>query len=109
MTTDATTAALRLSEGLGPRWWDCATHGRAQANAWGCPECVRDLRTERDGLLQMLRDKMDENLRLRDEIASLLSSVADNLGDMPVSDEWAAKTAQRAIALLERNDYFRVA
>jgi len=39
----------------------------------------------------------------------LLSSVADNLGDMPVSDEWAAKTAQRAIAMLERNDYFRVA
>jgi hypothetical protein len=41
------------------------------------------------------------------ELGSLLCSVADNLGDMPISEGWAAKTAARAVALLERNDYFR--
>lgn len=48
------------------RWWRCDTHGPAVAGAWGCPECVRELRTERDGLMQTLRDEMDENLRLRE-------------------------------------------
>ena len=48
------------------RWWRCDTHGPAVATAWGCPECVRELRTERDGLMQTLRDEMDENLRLRE-------------------------------------------
>jgi len=48
------------------RWWRCDTHGPAVAGAWGCPECVRELRTERDGLVQTLRDEMDENLRLRE-------------------------------------------
>ena len=48
------------------RWWRCDTHGPAVAGAWGCPECVRELRTERDGLMQTLRDEMEENLRLRE-------------------------------------------
>ena len=47
-------------------WWRCSTHGPAVQTAWGCPECVRELRTERDGLMQTLRDEMDENLRLRE-------------------------------------------
>ena len=42
-----------------------------------------------------------------EELGALLCSVADNLGDMPVSDEWAAKTSSRAISLLARNDYVR--
>ena len=29
-----------------PRWWHCDTHGPATANAWGCPECVREMRGE---------------------------------------------------------------
>lgn len=48
-TTDRTDTADRgseLSAGLGPRWWDCATHGRGRANAWGCHECVREMREE---------------------------------------------------------------
>lgn len=44
-----------------------------------------------------------------EEIGTVLASVADNLGDMPISDEWAAKTAKRAWSLLERNNYFRAA
>jgi hypothetical protein len=45
--------------------------------------------------------------QIRAELGSLLCSVADHLGDMPVSDEWAAKTARRAWVMLEANDYFR--
>jgi len=29
-----------------PSWWRCDTHGPAKAGAWGCPECVRELRDE---------------------------------------------------------------
>ncbi len=41
-------ALVRLSEGLGPtpRWWHCDTHGPGNHTAWGCPECVRELREE---------------------------------------------------------------
>jgi len=37
-----------LSEGLGPapRWWHCDTHGPGNYAAWGCPECVREMRGE---------------------------------------------------------------
>lgn len=37
---------------------------------------------------------------IAEEMYSLLCSVADNLGDMPVSDAWAEKTSDRARALL---------
>lgn len=29
-----------------PAWWRCDTHGPAKAGAWGCPECVREMRAE---------------------------------------------------------------
>jgi len=29
-----------------PRWWRCDTHGPAHPTAWGCPECVREMREE---------------------------------------------------------------
>lgn len=29
-----------------PRWWHCDTHGPGNATAWGCPECVREMRAE---------------------------------------------------------------
>src|SRR5690606_15856456 len=29
-----------------PKWWTCQTHGDAQPNAWGCPECVREMRAD---------------------------------------------------------------
>lgn len=54
----------RLELPVMPRWWRCDTHGEALPhNAWGCPNCVRELR--------------DENARLRtalDEIAERTSS-----------------------------------
>jgi len=28
-----------------PRWWHCDIHG-GQQHAWGCPECLRELRKE---------------------------------------------------------------
>jgi hypothetical protein len=40
---------LGSTAGLGsvPRWWTCKTHGDALPHdAWGCPECVRELRRQ---------------------------------------------------------------
>lgn len=28
-----------------PSWWRCDTHGPGTRSAWGCPECVLELRT----------------------------------------------------------------
>jgi hypothetical protein len=39
-------------------WKTCPTHGPDKPEAWGCPECVRELREERQRLepvLQFLR------------------------------------------------------
>ena len=30
--------------------WLCQTHGPGRVEAWGCPDCVRELREERDAL-----------------------------------------------------------
>ena len=32
--------------GVAPRWWHCDTHGPGNHTAWGCPECVREMRGE---------------------------------------------------------------
>jgi hypothetical protein len=46
-----------------PRWWHCDKHGDAMPrNAWGCPECVRELRTlgrEQAVVIQTLRDALN--------------------------------------------------
>ena len=49
------------SDELGLCWWDCATHGRAQANAWGCPECVREMRGEIAQLRAVLEVAVRQN------------------------------------------------
>ena len=41
-----TIAAERERQTKPPKWWTCPTHGDAQPNAWGCPECVREMRDE---------------------------------------------------------------
>ena len=41
---------------------------------------------------------------LPEDVISLLCSVSDNFGDMPVSEEWATKTYKRADALLQKYD-----
>jgi len=37
-----------------PKWWHCNTHG-GQQHAWGCAECVRELRTENARLAECLK------------------------------------------------------
>ncbi len=49
--TDAMPVGIASTDQLGrggnvPRWWHCDTHGPGTHNAWGCPECVREMRAE---------------------------------------------------------------
>jgi hypothetical protein len=48
---------VRSNDGLGPapRWWHCDTHGPGKHNAWGCPECVREMRNENRKLARVLK------------------------------------------------------
>ena len=51
-TINARNAASKIARGIegldapAPRWWHCDTHGPGSRNAWGCPECVREMREE---------------------------------------------------------------
>ena len=45
-----------------PRWWHCDTHGGGTHTAWGCPDCVRELRAlakEQAVEIQTLRDALN--------------------------------------------------
>lgn len=55
--------ALSSSEVLGPvpRWWHCDTHGPGNHTAWGCPECVRELRVEIKALRHALARLIDSD------------------------------------------------
>jgi acetyl-CoA acetyltransferase len=35
-----------MTDKAAPRWWRCDTHGPGNHTAWGCPECVREMRAE---------------------------------------------------------------
>jgi len=37
-----------------PKWWHCDTHGAGNSSAWGCPECVREMRAEIERMRALL-------------------------------------------------------
>ena len=47
--------------GPAPRWWHCDTHGPGSRAAWGCPECVREMRGE---ITRMVRERDDQRAKL---------------------------------------------
>lgn len=50
-----------------PIWWTCKTHGDAMPkNAWGCPECVKELRSENARLRLAIEKTINENMHLAD-------------------------------------------
>jgi hypothetical protein len=79
-------ADVASTEGLGPRWWNCGTHGRAQANDWGCPECTRELREENVRLRRAM-DWLEAKARARKlEIAPSLYGTGFEFGFWPQCD-----------------------
>lgn len=62
--------ALKSNEGLGPvpRWWRCDTHGPGTHSAWGCPECVRQMRGE---ITRLVRERDDQRAKLLPLLALL--------------------------------------
>lgn len=54
-----TIAAERERQTTPPTWWTCPTHGDAQPNAWGCPECAREMRDELAALRLLVRELLD--------------------------------------------------
>lgn len=56
-------AAEREQQTKPPKWWTCQTHGDAQPNAWGCPECVREMRSELDALREAIEEAAAERER----------------------------------------------
>lgn len=44
------------------RWWKCDTHGPAKAGAWGCPECVSEMRAELMFTRRVLCDLMQTGI-----------------------------------------------
>lgn len=44
---------------VGQQWQACATHGPANPNVWGCPECLRELRDQNRTLREALKVARD--------------------------------------------------
>lgn len=86
MTTEATPGALGSNDQLGPRWWKCPTHGPATANAWGCPECVREMRDEIARLTRALQWLEDRARARKLEIAPSLLGTGFEFGFWPTGD-----------------------
>lgn len=47
-----------------PKWFHCDTHGQGNLNAWGCPECVRELRNENERLRDAVKAEREACLAL---------------------------------------------
>ena len=54
-----------------PKWWHCDTHGPGTHAAWGCPECVREMRAE-------LAASREREARMRGALRNLLALDADH-------------------------------
>jgi len=75
-----------------PSWWRCDTHGPGTRTAWGCPECVLELRTS---LATATRER-DEALAEVEMLRSALQEILEDSGD-----EGARECAREALAATE--------
>lgn len=49
-----------------PKWWTCDTHGAPpRHNAWGCPECVREMRQELAALRTLAQPTQAESVVIK--------------------------------------------
>ena len=81
----------------GARLRQCPTHGQQPANAWGCPECLRELREELTRLKTPVADGE------REELAQWLEGLGDDYDDLyrPTSDLVVPRLARAAALLRE--------
>lgn len=73
-----------------PKWWTCPTHGDAQPNAWGCQECVREMRGELDAHAALIAEVFT--------IAQLGVLPDGDIVDTPTllwAEEWARRLAEK--------------
>jgi len=80
-----------------PKWWTCPTHGDAKATAWGCPECVREMRDELAALRLLVRE-------LRGRLERVKSEPQDTMSDSKAVSAMVrhAKLGLQAIERLDR-------
>ena len=57
-----------MMDGNTPRWWHCETHGPGTHTAWGCPECVREMRGE---ITRLVRERDEQRSKLLPLLALL--------------------------------------
>lgn len=66
LVTDQMRAIIAAERAKVPGWWKCRIHGDALPhNAWGCPECVREMRAELSTLRQQLEEAVRDAKRYR--------------------------------------------
>jgi hypothetical protein len=75
----------------------CPTHGQLPANAWACPECLRELR---EGLARLRGSAVDGEREEREELATFLTKEAVAMDCWFERD--TAKKVRRAAALLRQ-------
>ena len=86
-----------------PSWWRCDTHGPGTRTAWGCPECVRELRTSLATATRERDEARAEVERLRktlDEIATYWNG-SHRPAETLDAAEWTRGVAEEALAATE--------
>lgn len=94
-----------------PSWWRCDTHGPGTRTAWGCPECVRELRTslaavtrerdENEDVFKVWRRRAEEAERERDEARAEVAKLRVERDTLKA----AAKKAEAALADIGDSDH----
>lgn len=86
-----------------PSWWRCDTHGPGTRTAWGCPECVRELRTSLATATRE-RDEARISVAMLWAAAKLAESALADIGDSdhePTDDlAWCELRAQRTLPVV---------
>ena len=86
-----------------PSWWRCDTHGPGTRTAWGCPECVRELRTSLATATRE-RDEVRISVAMLWAAAKLAESALADIGDSdhePTDDlAWCELRAQRTLPVV---------
>lgn len=107
--------ALEQGAGPAPRWWHCDTHGAGKLNAWGCPDCVAELRRWRsthaprlDALQGLLATAQVEAHAGMEAVATLASERAANAMLSDEVERLRARIEAAPLALMDPREALSV-
>lgn len=72
-----------------PSWWKCSVHGPGKREAWGCPDCVWELKRENARLREALTAERNHAAQIREQISSELTEALNK--DLEYGVHWRSE------------------